>query len=86
MIINKITLTFVAFAFVILLIAPNITSAASGRGLFKDVYCAVLSLVNVQCETEIEGIQIKDRASLEQGIMARSQAAVSDAVSRMFSR
>lgn len=86
MIINKILLAFVALTFVILLMAPNITHAASGRGLFMDMYCAVLSLVNKECELEIEGIQIKDRASLEQGIVARSQAAVSDAVSRMFSR
>jgi hypothetical protein len=86
MIYKKTLFAFIVFTLVILLTVPNVTSAASGRGLFKDMYCAVLSLVNKECVLEIEGIQIKDRASLEQGIMARSHAAVSDAVSRMFSR
>jgi hypothetical protein len=86
MIFKKTLLVFCGLALVFLSVAPHMTSAASGRGLFKDMYCAVLSVVNIQCETEVEGLKIKDRASMEGGMFDSQQAAVSDAVSRMFSR
>lgn len=79
--------TFVAssiLALVFLLSVPHVTSAATGRGLFKDMYCAVLSLVNKECEQEIDGIKVKVRADAGASFRERAQAAVSDAFSRAF--
>ncbi len=76
--------TFLVLILALTLVLPSIASAASGRGLFKDMYCAVLSLVNKECEVEIDGIRIKVRAESEQGLIDRAQAAVSNAFSRII--
>ncbi len=57
---------------------------ASGRGLFKDMYCAMLSLVNKECEEEIEGVKVKIRADAKPTLYVRAQAAVGGAFSKVF--
>ncbi len=70
----------------VLLTLPHFSYAyTSGRGLFKDMYCAVLSLVNKECEEEIEGVKVKIRAEEKPTLYARAQAAVSGAFSKVFS-
>lgn len=32
---------------------------ASGRGLFKDIYCKLMSLAGKECVTEIDGVEVR---------------------------
>jgi hypothetical protein len=82
---NRILSIVCALVLTVSLFVPQLAHA-SGRGLFKDMYCAMLSLVNKECELEIDGIRIKVRAEGDRGLISSAQDAAGDLFSRVFSR
>lgn len=82
---NPLISTVFGIMLCVLLALPQFSYAyTSGRGLFKDMYCAMLSLVNKDCEEEIEGVKVKIRAEAQPTLYVRAQAAVSSAFSKVF--
>ena len=82
---NRLMSLILALALVVPLSFPHFAHA-SGRGLFKDMYCAMLSLVNKECEVEIDGIRIKVRAEGDRAFVASAEEVAGNFFSRLFSR
>lgn len=46
------------FVAMFVLLAPH-AALASSRGIFMDIYCGLLSIVDKQCEVEVAGVKVQ---------------------------